>query len=506
MVLKCAQQIAALNAVIDALDKELIDNPNWRALADLNDCAAPQPGVPDPVFRRLRLEQALARDPLYRARVRLVETVQMLQQAHASVGQEKPPTEMQISDPSVTTEDAALKESASDDDLLKIRGITPDLRDQLHALSVTQYSQIADWTREDRVRVSTALGLGRAISQQNWIEQAALLVAKRNSEAQSSQSQQSDPKRQGDTSKTFIKSTPRDVIRSLAAHNDTGTHPTADRDQATPELEPHAAVATAAPPSSIAFSPQVVPEPRRARVVTKHPEPLHGGARHDPSATPPPIPETGRARSPDDRTCDQATATFQPDAELPPPIPPKTPAPSRSRFRIRRIKPLEADQAVHPAKGDAGRDANVEVSDPFSSRILPSSGSTATRSEDPIPPPIPDKVRRMALKRRLKSRSPEVDQPNENAERFGKGEQWRDRQPVYVGPDLSGDAEPDPKVYSHTEEARVEIIKPRPGPVPGGALSTATDAESPGESGAGPSGKFVFRRPRKHIFKGLKRE
>lgn len=63
------------------------------------------------------------------------------------------------------------------DDLTLITGISNDLARDLAALGVTTFASIAAWRREDVRRVGGALGLGRAISRQNWIEQAALLVA-----------------------------------------------------------------------------------------------------------------------------------------------------------------------------------------------------------------------------------------------------------------------------------------------------------------------------------------
>jgi predicted flap endonuclease-1-like 5' DNA nuclease len=63
------------------------------------------------------------------------------------------------------------------DDLTMIRGINESVARQLAAIGVTRYRQIAEWHAEDVRQVSHALDLGRAISQQNWIEQATLLAA-----------------------------------------------------------------------------------------------------------------------------------------------------------------------------------------------------------------------------------------------------------------------------------------------------------------------------------------
>ncbi len=61
------------------------------------------------------------------------------------------------------------------DDLICIRGIDRALAGQLASHGVKSFDQIASWERDDVRRISSALNLGRQISRQNWIEQAALL-------------------------------------------------------------------------------------------------------------------------------------------------------------------------------------------------------------------------------------------------------------------------------------------------------------------------------------------
>jgi predicted flap endonuclease-1-like 5' DNA nuclease len=63
----------------------------------------------------------------------------------------------------------------SADDLTRIRGIDPALAARLTRFGVLSFATIAGWGREDVRRVGESLGLGRQISRQNWIEQAALL-------------------------------------------------------------------------------------------------------------------------------------------------------------------------------------------------------------------------------------------------------------------------------------------------------------------------------------------
>lgn len=68
-----------------------------------------------------------------------------------------------------------LQSAETKDDLTRIRGIDDTLARRLMAIGVTRYAQIATWRVDDVRGVASALGLGRAISQQNWIEQAQLL-------------------------------------------------------------------------------------------------------------------------------------------------------------------------------------------------------------------------------------------------------------------------------------------------------------------------------------------
>jgi len=66
--------------------------------------------------------------------------------------------------------------SATADDLLRIKGVGPKLVEQLHALGVTEFSQIAAWSDADIDRIDAQLGRfqGR-IRRDNWPEQARLL-------------------------------------------------------------------------------------------------------------------------------------------------------------------------------------------------------------------------------------------------------------------------------------------------------------------------------------------
>lgn len=65
------------------------------------------------------------------------------------------------------------------DDFCRVRRITPGVARRLHALDVSTFEQIANWTSADVQYMSRTLRLGRRISTENWIEQAALLARSR---------------------------------------------------------------------------------------------------------------------------------------------------------------------------------------------------------------------------------------------------------------------------------------------------------------------------------------
>ena len=65
------------------------------------------------------------------------------------------------------------------DDLRLIRGVSAVLVRRLAALDVRTFNQISAWSSADVQYVAKILDLGRAISSQNWIEQAALLARAR---------------------------------------------------------------------------------------------------------------------------------------------------------------------------------------------------------------------------------------------------------------------------------------------------------------------------------------
>jgi predicted flap endonuclease-1-like 5' DNA nuclease len=67
-------------------------------------------------------------------------------------------------------------EPGSAQDLKRIHLINADLEAGLNKLGVHRYEQIAAWMQPDVRRIGDALGLGRRINQENWIEQAQVLA------------------------------------------------------------------------------------------------------------------------------------------------------------------------------------------------------------------------------------------------------------------------------------------------------------------------------------------
>lgn len=73
---------------------------------------------------------------------------------------------------------APVAAAGSGDDLTRIKGVGPKLRDLLASLGVTRFEQVAGWSEADIDRIDAQLGQfeGR-IRRDNWVEQAKLLAA-----------------------------------------------------------------------------------------------------------------------------------------------------------------------------------------------------------------------------------------------------------------------------------------------------------------------------------------
>lgn len=62
------------------------------------------------------------------------------------------------------------------DDLKRIRGITPEIEQQLNALGVNRFAQIAGWSPQAVEKASNVLKAGSRITHENWVEQAMILA------------------------------------------------------------------------------------------------------------------------------------------------------------------------------------------------------------------------------------------------------------------------------------------------------------------------------------------
>lgn len=72
----------------------------------------------------------------------------------------------------------ARRAGAAPDDLTRIRGIDRRTAGALHEHGLRHYEQLAEFSPADVRTLAAALGLGRRISQENWIEQAAVLATR----------------------------------------------------------------------------------------------------------------------------------------------------------------------------------------------------------------------------------------------------------------------------------------------------------------------------------------
>lgn len=184
---------SAIIVAIGRLEESLRhESPNWRELEAL-DAAGPLLAT---VERRMDLAEALATDPLYLARAKLIEALICLEPPTAAETQVEtamvpepvlvtaPPTASPTGPPASMSAPAIplaaritpLEALAPADDLTRIRGIDAGTAARLAAVGVQTFRDIAAWTAADVARVNGLLDLGRRLHRENWIEQAALLA------------------------------------------------------------------------------------------------------------------------------------------------------------------------------------------------------------------------------------------------------------------------------------------------------------------------------------------
>ena len=63
------------------------------------------------------------------------------------------------------------------DDLTKISGVGKTIETKLHKMGITQYSQIAEWSKRDMTAVDEKLNFKGRIEREDWIAQAKVLAA-----------------------------------------------------------------------------------------------------------------------------------------------------------------------------------------------------------------------------------------------------------------------------------------------------------------------------------------
>lgn len=211
MTTETADPLKSLEAERQRLDGLLQSDEAWRALRQLAQREAEgRPVVAiDPEGLKTRIESALSGNRVFLARTKIAEAITLLGglpgQATAS---ELPLTVSTVAEPPAMPRAVASPRSVAGpalgplsaaetvpivaapsgiaasaepatarDDLTRVRGIDRVLARKIEGLGVGRFADIARWTHADVTRISAALGLGRAISRQNWIEQAALLAA-----------------------------------------------------------------------------------------------------------------------------------------------------------------------------------------------------------------------------------------------------------------------------------------------------------------------------------------
>lgn len=151
----------ALLAERARLEEELQANEDWRELLRLK--SRKDRGEPMSAVNTARLElvliDALSQDPTFIRYKAVCVALERLIRGLPPFPQEKP------------------AEVQPEDDLTQIRGITPSMARRLKALDVMSFAQIAGWRRDDIQYISAELDIGRQITDQKWVAQAARLVA-----------------------------------------------------------------------------------------------------------------------------------------------------------------------------------------------------------------------------------------------------------------------------------------------------------------------------------------
>lgn len=501
MTTKRHSYIAALNKMIAELDSELFENPLWQSLSQQIEPVAATNASHEVAGDRLRREQALSDNPIYQARLRLLDAVQILQNSTSE-------------NRNVADRPHSQSPSVGGDDLTKIRGITPALQIALYDRGVTRFAQIANWSPEERAKISLELELGRTILQQSWIEQADLLSLSRKAlrtegapaqkvattPAANSKNVEQEPPTDSPSRAQGLNAGPAvtaDNIIQFAAKrvfdrsvanvtpltvDNVSPAPGSPQDQdGQRQISAEANSPTVQPPlqTQLAFEDtqnttcsrdKVPTEPSRNQVevgADAAPE-LNAADSTMAEVVPKPQPTQDgpeqTAYTPTRSDPELIDATDEAGTHLP-----TSPIAARARrFKFRRKKSItKTDEQV-------SANAPIEVKDGHETTPVQSNGRPPpqgppsdipkeTENSQPDgevrsanPPPIPNPIQRVLRTkgRWPASRAAEANPPR-NASNFGDGQRWRERQPLLTGPK----PDDDPKFNMRAEEASVEIIR-----------------------------------------------
>lgn len=172
MKVDASDQLQVLSRERARLAELLEHEPGWRALEDLaaREARGEWLDGAQRAAERARLETLLSVNTVYLAWRKLGEVIRLLEPSTPAPLVAAPPEQ----EPETNSAPAAVVADASP--LMRIKGMDEATAHRLGEAGVTSLAQIAAWTAKDVKSLRKQLGLGRRLSQQGWIEQAALLM------------------------------------------------------------------------------------------------------------------------------------------------------------------------------------------------------------------------------------------------------------------------------------------------------------------------------------------
>lgn len=551
-----ALEIANLKAAIAKLEADLDHPPEWRELRKRDHRRGDDPISPSNGGDLPTQVQDLSGHAAYRALVRLNEALPLLQEAAR-----RPPVGSDINadaaapGPSDQSTMAAVS-SQADDDLCQIRGVTRTLKQRLNDLGIHRFQQIADWTSADRKRIGDALELGRQISQQNWIEQAALLATKSRSatartpqqslntgKASANQDEPADHQAVTHVAKVaatdkaqtqqpanmLVAKAATGLMKKLEANNDAASTSIINE---TPvlkvaQVKQHQETGAIHNQHAHAFMPRIISEPHRglssaARTARLKPH-------FEPSLPAKPI---SNAR------LSLVEEIAAPTIERPPPVPTsdgdanlESPVPAklvldratpqgppvlpRQKLRFKRIKRniMLSRKAPQPLEGDGALSEQLPEDVDLS---LPRLTEETRSNVRHAPPPLTAQNATGTLKPNRPAARIRPNAPNQGNSYFGDGQRWRTPNPELFGPELDDPLDGAGIGYSRHEEASVEIVRVAPPGESANQSRSTTDRVPPNGHAASSvdvdtsdrdqTSQKPPRHPAKRIFSALKRK